>query len=912
MICGGLLLLLALSPVHAQDQVPSPPPEQIFNLPLFTEGLYTRYSSNMIPDSGLAEALNVLVDEDVDGVVVRRNGRAKYNGTAITNTKTVRGLWAFNANDGTKYLIAVSSAAFYRSAGDGTWTAITGLSGFSSTAEWDCTSALGRLWCLNGYTVFSWDGTSTATITGAPLGTSIDNFRNRIVIAGIVGSKGRARLSGELDGTDWTIPSAPISTSPANISVGGINDGNEIICVMGVYNDVMLFGKQDSLWGLYGFDRDDFALRELSREVGCIEDKSVQEKGGRLYWLSKRGLERMRGGSIDAIPISDPIRDQIDEIIASAPNEITVVDTSQTDFEAGNLTASGPGAAMSATVSLGNLTPSTWTITDTSFPGSFGAQIDTTTTSGRLLLSQISLTNAGFESGNLTYWTASADFTLLSSGCDASGNYGSYAARTNGTFACYTSPTLQVLNGSDDSILRQALLNMVPAASLCSVTSIDITTQTASTVKLRITDGTTTMTSSAFSRPSGAVTVHRRGVGSSSNNICYFDTPNPYYSSMGTYISQEYDTTFSTPTWGLFGATLSSGTNLGDVDFEVQVTSTAGGTYDTLIAPTIGSGLTNAAKQYIRHKITITSPRNFGAPYVDDVTLAAATTGYFISQCRNPGNTATGWGDLACNSVANGGTLSFQVSTGATCNAVTRDTAPWTTQANNTVIGVPTAPFLAYKAIFASTSPVLQDCSMSWVEGSTRPPVASMVYRERYHLAFTSNTASGSANNSILVLNKNDKWTTFDNHNCYSLAAYQRKLYCGSSSDEGFVYRMDIGTDDDGASFTSRIRTKDFDLGLPDFNKSFRMLSLDLEPEPDASDSISIAGAYFVDRTTTSITMGSVDLGEDSGVILAKFPFPMSDNVVGRRVSLQLTGTGLNQPSRIFGGRLRWSALRQE
>jgi hypothetical protein len=123
---------------------------------------------------------------------------------------------------------------------------------------------------------------------------------------------------------------------------------------------------------------------------------------------------------------------------------------------------------------------------------------------------------------------------------------------------------------------------------------------------------------------------------------------------------------------------------------------------------------------------------------------------------------------------------------------------------------------------------------------------------------------------------------------------------------------MDTGTDDDGVAFTSRIQTKAFNMGLPDYNKSFRMMSLDLEPEPNASDSISLTGSYFVDRTTTSISMGSVDLGEDSGVILAKFPFPMSDNVVGRYISIQLSGTGLNQPSRIFGGRIRFSVLRPE
>jgi len=51
--------------------------------------------------------------------------------------------------------------------------------------------------------------------------------------------------------------------------------------------------NEDEIYGVYGFGRNDFVVRTLSTEVGCIEDKSVQEKDGALYWLSRRGIEKM-------------------------------------------------------------------------------------------------------------------------------------------------------------------------------------------------------------------------------------------------------------------------------------------------------------------------------------------------------------------------------------------------------------------------------------------------------------------------------------------------------------------------------------------------------------------------------------------------------------------------------------------
>ena len=880
---------------------------EVLDLKPFKSGLCTRYSANSCPQDSLTIANNILLDVDADGIPVRRKGYAKFNASALTNTQKVRGVWQFDDVNGNHYLVAVTSGAFYSSTGDGTFTAITGLSGFSSALDWNCTAVLGKFWCANGVTGFYWDGTATATVSGIT-GNLIENFRNRVLVSGISGSAGTLLGSGELNGLDYTLPTVLNSTSPFSIKVGGVNDGQGITCLMGTYNDVFIIGKRDSLWGLYGFSNEDFQLRELSRQVGCLENNSVQEKNGCLYWLSRRGQEKMCGYDIQRI--SDPIRDQIAVIIDTAGNPVSVTDSSQQDWEAGNLSASGGGAKMSATVSPGNLTVSSWSTIDTDFSStsSYSSQIDTTTLPGRMLASDLSLTNAGFETGSLTPWGASG-FSLRSSPCDTSGNYGTYSAEANGTLTC-GSAKLQVINGSTGDLIRESSVIMVGGASSCGATTIDVTTQTANTIKLRMTDttGTYSLTSPAILRPNGTVSMHHRRP-SPVSNICYFDTPNPYYASTGTYISQAYDTTFSTPIWGAYSSSFSSGTVLTAATFGVQVSADAV-TWDASVTPTSGSLLTNASKRYIRHSVAMTSTRNFGATYIDDVSLAATTTGYFISQCRNPGGSITAWGSLSCTAIDPAATLSLFISTGGTCNSVTTATASFSAQANGSPIAVPVSQYVSYKAVFNSTATVIQDCTIDWQNGATRPPVASAVYDDRYYIAYTSNTAAGAANDHILVLDRGDRWTIFDNHTCYSLSIYQRGLYCGDSGDTGRIYNLDTGTDDNGASFTAQIRTPAFDIGAFDQRKIFHNLYLLLEPSPDAAQTVSLSAAYILDRGTTTISLGSIDLNESPASLLtAKVPFSAANPYTGHSISLDLQNTGTNVPWRLFGARLHYSLM---
>ena len=901
-----LLLGLLSAPIQAQ---------QVFPLPLFTEGLCTRWSSNAIDDNCLVEALNVVIDEDVNGVVVRRNGYAKYNTTSI-GAYPIRGLWTFDATDGTKYFVAFSSQSFFKSSGDGLWAQIYS-STFSATLNFDCTKAIGKLWCANGENFFSWDGASTNTIT-SPIGNLVDHFRNRVVVAGISGQKGRVKGSGELDGTDYTLQIPGVSTTPFSIAVGGVDDGQDVTCLMGVFQDAFIIGKRDSLWGIYGYDRTNFNLREISREVGCIEDRSVQEKNNCLYWLSRRGLEKYCGASIERV--SDPIRDQIDTIIATAGNPRSALDTTQANFIAGNMSVSGPGALMSATISPANVVPSSFTMVDTSssdFASGTGVRIGTVSAATVFMLrdSSASFINAGAE---IDTGTTNWQIQNFARSDTSFGQFGTYFWIGHYSYPCTSDlVNVYITDASSNTIFH----NQYPVDRSGGTIEYTIETSTVSSpaIAVYITIGDEAARSVPFI-PSNNLKL-RIGVGSPQADaqclvIWDLDESVPTtWTSSATYSSHVFDTSFSTPVYGQFSLDMTSGP-LSGIAFEVQTASSSSGYFRKQTASN-GTEIT-LQDRYVKFLSTFTVTSATDVPAVlYTATLPASTTGYFISQCFNPGSAITSWGTLSCNTVDYGGSLSFAVSTGPTCHSVTRSTVNWVTTTNNTVPSIPTAAYVAYRALFSldlgTQAPTLQDCTINWQEGQSRPPVASSVYRDRYHLSYTSSTATGAVNDHQLVLNKNDKWTLFDNINCYSLSLYERKLYCGSSTSAGQVWRQDIGTDDDGSGFVSRIRTKAFNFGHPQMRKSYSRLYLDLEPSPESSSSINLTGRYVIDRGTTTTSLGVIDIGEDPGHIpVGKFPFPLSDIVSGRYIQLELESTGMNQPWRLYGGRLYYDFLRKE
>lgn len=374
-----LLLALLSLPAAAQDQGAVKGPFQghgheLFTLPSPREcGLVTRTAPNLLNPACLPVLQNAYLDQDQS--ILRRGGYSAYNLTACTGAQPIKGMWPFYATDGTLYLVAFSSNSMYYSPGDGTCSVLNPSAGGASwnltaSAEMQCAQGIGELVCTDfSDPVFETNIVSSRTIAGAPQGSLITFFRNRFWIAGVTGNLTQLYGSGQLNELDWVVSLYPsLSTSPVSIDISGANDGQKITCLLGPFQNQLYIGRNYDLFGLAGYDNRDFTLRKVSEQVGCIEPKSGQEVNNVLYWVSKRGVEGLTGTQI--LPVSYPIDPTIQKVIAATGNTRSRLLSTQSDWVSGNLTASGPGAPLSATLSPGDVVPSSFTaatVSTTSF-----------------------------------------------------------------------------------------------------------------------------------------------------------------------------------------------------------------------------------------------------------------------------------------------------------------------------------------------------------------------------------------------------------------------------------------------------------------------------------------------------------------------------------------------------------------
>ena len=819
-----LLLLAALAaPGWGQEAaIPGPPEPIITVIPGFECGLVTNFASHLIQDGCLQEAENVVFGRDYG--VSKRKGRSNFS-TAEICSSNVRRLYNFVAADGTRRVVALCGDGLYEAESDGVFAVVAGSTGLPTGLATDCVAGLAKLWCVNLVNgLFFWDGTSTGTVSGAPRAGLVDIFRNRLILADVSGARSSLYLSGYLDGEDWTIGTK--STSPAIIQLKGANDGDRIKCLMGTHQDAFIIGTEFNLYALYGFSNSSFELRERSREAGCLYDSTVQERDGELLWLSRRGVEKMVGPQIDWTA-GDNVRNVVDGIVSAAAEERLATDTSQADFQAGNLTASGVGAPISATISAGSLVPSSWTAVDTS-SSDFAAATNQTNVSTNVTgsVNIFQQGHAGFINNGMESQTYATNWTELNGSACTSSTCGSMIidltapqfglAEAEVNAACGSSVTTRILDSSNVTLLSSSayLTNGMTAVSH----TFDLSTLTVSMIKVSFDTNGAGVRSVAFVRGSSFTYNVTDGNSGGSCNMTWDSPQNSSYVSSGTFLSQCFDTVFSTPTWGLFSASVSSDTNSG-LSFRVQAASSCSGVWDSLASQTLDSVIAgHNGKRYGRYEgaFTLNSTTNTPAA-INSATLNATTTGYFISQCRSPGANISSWGLFQCNFTNNGGSFSFAIATGTTCGAATATNATWTAQTNNTAISIATGAFVSYRVLFdldvGTETPTLNDCTINWTEGGGAPEPASAVFEHSYHLFFTTNSTVGAVNSHALVLDYRNRWSQWSAMPITSAVVYNRQFLAGSNSVVGRVYKLYDTYADAGASIVSKVRTKDYDGG---------------------------------------------------------------------------------------------------
>lgn len=826
-----LALLLFFSPVVAFSDE--------FKIPNLQQGMYSYSSANKIPDNAAASIVNFYTD--IDDLAVERNGYVKRDTTVLGNPSPVYGLWDFTDSSGNNWIISYSSRTFYKNTIGQTPTAF----GLVATTDQipDCAKNLGKIMCVNGTdAAWTFDGTSTSTVSGAPLGTLIEPWRTRFVISNITGAKSTVRVSEDGDETNWVL--GGLETDPFSFQIGGANDGENVRCLVGAYLDTMIVGRRNDLWGVNGFDQGDYNVRNISDQVGCIEPRTPKEVDGELVFLSARGLEAMNGRQIRQI--SEPVRNLTDVIVRNTANQQSDIQTTQADWAASTLNSS--------------------------------TLIDTITVSGNL---------------QLTFPDFFDSFRNGSSG--TKGVWTNYCYEPFGT----CTPTKEIINGnlkltSTASSDGQTIVSGAPVRGTTAGTTYYLKI---SSITTEVPSGENRLSLMVFSI--GTTSSDPRTLGTGVDFIFKSsNTGNFYLLDVNSYTSGSAnadtcgapctgDVPFGTPVFAWFNG---SGyrVTLGDITFDTG--SLSMGSFNGQIYLNYRDGGSETSSCEIDE---------FGLAPIS-ASLSSFLPPSTTSQLLNIGSAISSWGPVTISDTRTGGTITYRF--GSTTTASLSAISNYATISNGQVPSAAIGAYAAFQSSFTQTisSGVLSIGSFetTWNEGGVIPSPVSIVYDRRYWMSFSTNSIGTPQLDTVLVWQRNKSFVLHRGIYAGSFAYWRDNLYFGDSTGLGYVYKFDTGNNDDGSDITSSIITKSYDLGQffrdKEFSKSY------VGYFGGSSESGSFSLGYDLNRYGTSYSLGSVNLSEEQGQGAAKMWFPLNQLVRGREIQYTLSKTGTGSRLKLY------------
>lgn len=352
------------------------------------------------------------------------------------------------------------------------------------------------------------------------------------------------------------------------------------------------------------------------------------------------------------------------------------------------------------------------------------------------------------------------------------------------------------------------------------------------------------------------------------------------YAPSGTFVSREFDTAFSTPTWGPFSSTFTVAANNSDyqTDFYTYVsTSPNNDMWDAKIASSDTVRMTNAKKRYAKYEVDMYATVSTKTPNVQAVALNAATTGQFVTQCIQPGSNITAWGQLSCaQTLAGGGSDVFYTTSAATCAGL--PSVPpldgtgvlekgWAAQTNNATVSIATnaAVYVGFRSLLTSATDQAQvnACTIYWANGVPAAPSWGAYDPVKNAAYWTTAINNATTANRVLKYDMNlGEWYPFG-LNATALYRDQNSnaIYFGDSS-AGFWNKYGGVTSDNGAAINAFWQGRDIGSPAGPFvDNSFNRISIAAKNQVTGSMGLT----YNLSNNTNNTY--SVSLSTTAGVV---------------------------------------------
>ena len=388
-------------------------------------------------------------EPDIEGGYKKILGTTKFNSNIVpqVSASTERVVFSAIFND---VVLAGRGGSIHRgSSGSGSWTStITSLGtptqnyehrlfNFDGTDKIVITTGTSNPQILN--TSFS---TTVVNATGTSNFKFVEIFKNHIFFAGHSSNIQEVSFMG------------PNQTNDFQSGNGGgtIKVDTEIVGLRTFRNSLIIFGK-DKIFKLTGTSSANFAVTPVTRNIGCVDGRSIQELGGDVIFLAPDGLRTIAGteriDDTELGTVSKQVQKRINEITTHNINSLVIRSKSQYRIFFPTSTSQAEGGARGL-LSVIKANPNT---------GSLGFEY------ADIKALKVSSTDSDFISDTETVIHGGYDGYVYQ---QESGNVFTRASSTTNISSIYRSPDMTMGDPGIRKNMQKVIWNINPTGTLAS------------------------------------------------------------------------------------------------------------------------------------------------------------------------------------------------------------------------------------------------------------------------------------------------------------------------------------------------------------------------------------------------------------------------------------------------------------
>jgi hypothetical protein len=292
-------------------------------------GLVLNKSSFMLQPGEAIELRNF--EPDIEGGYRRISGYAKYVSAVVPFTSSASEKVLMVATFGSNVLAARGTSIYSATPGGGSWTSIdSGRTGAGKYRferfNFDGTDKIIFVDGTNAPVVFNSSLSATDVSASAVAGSKfVVSHRNHMFYAGKSTTKQEVVFSQPFDEDAFS----------SGAGAGSIKVDDEITGIKVFRDDLFIF-CETRIFKLAGSSSSDFAVTDVTRDIGCINGDTIQEFAGDLIFLGPDGLRTIAGtariGDVELGTISTNVQSIFNDNISSASEFDSVVIPDKTQY----------------------------------------------------------------------------------------------------------------------------------------------------------------------------------------------------------------------------------------------------------------------------------------------------------------------------------------------------------------------------------------------------------------------------------------------------------------------------------------------------------------------------------------------------------------------------------------------------